>query len=279
MLHLVSNPGLEHPQILGLRRCLDEFYRCTHDYTAFHAPPDNSGYYRAMEPFVRSAIEASASATILEVGAGLPTFTEYFKEVRGRFQYHVQDVTPQNREYLENLADRVFIGDLADIRSDRQYDLIFSTFVLEHVSTPAPFLANVERLLRPGGWHVMFCPRYDAPGYLCPSLRHLSLAKRQTVKARLAFSRIAALFDGRVRFWVNPDPSVLHRHWYRDADAVHLVSRRDLEKWHRQHGFTITRLELPSRGWRQHLLHKLLIVSLACQKADDTPRAGATGAT
>ena len=60
---------------------------------------------------------------------------------------------------------------------------------------------------------------------------------------------------------------MLHQKWYRDADAVHLVSRRDLEKWHRQNGFTVTRLSVPSRGLRQSILHHWLIVSIACQKA------------
>src|SRR5690606_23757795 len=128
------------------------------------------------------------------------------------------------------------------------FDLVFSTYVLEHVSAPRDFLDNVRRLLAPGGHHVIVSPRYDLRGYLCPSLRHLGLLERARVAAQVRMTRLKVALDRRPRFIVSLEPAVFHvQNWYRDSDATHLVARRDIVDWHVQHGFSVSDIRLPEK--------------------------------
>lgn len=266
MLQLVRNPDSTVPAIIELRRQLDEFYATTNSYTAFEAPTDHTEHFELMATHVAELIRARNRIRVLELGAGKPTFPVYFKQHRDRIEYHVQDVTPQNRDYLQQFADQVHIGDIAQIQG--QYDLVFSLFVLEHVSTPQAFLEHVSRLLTPGGLHIIFCPRYDMPGYLCPSLRHMGLFGRTGAMLFLMGSRLRTLLGGRPRFWVNCDPAMLHLPWYRDADAVHVVSQFDVVRWHRANGFDVQRLKGRASHWRKWVLERLLTLMLVCRKLD-----------
>ncbi len=261
---LVSDPDDQSEPIRRMRQKLDEFYATTNDYPAFETGSDNSVYYQAIEPYLRSTIDRRGRARVLELGTGRPTFGTHFAAIRDKIEYHVQDVTPKNRQALAGAADRVWIGDIADVRGE--FDLIFSTFVFEHVSAPRPFLEGVRNLLAAGGTHFIFCPRYDQPGYLCPSLRYHGPGRQLGLKCFFAASRLLAMFDRRPRFWVNSDPAVFHRPFFRDADAVHIVSRGDVERWHRSNGFEVHRIALPATGWRAWILRRLLTLSLACTK-------------
>lgn len=262
---LVRDPvGTERP-IVELRRRLDEFYRTTTAYNAFNATPDNSPYYREMAPLIDQASAAGTTVVrALELGAGRSTLADHLGDRRGRVHVTAQDVTPANEPYLRERCDDVYVGDIAGLSGP--FDLVLSLFVFEHVSNPAPWLGHVDRLLAPGGWHVIVCPRYDVPGYVCPSLRHLSLARKAAVATFLAGSRLAVIAGRRPAFWVNADPAVFHADWYRDADAVHLVSRWDADRWHRSRGYTPRRLHLPSGGLRDWVLKRLLTVATAYQK-------------
>jgi SAM-dependent methyltransferase len=260
---------------LCLRRRLDEFYASTTSYSAFSetfkAEDRQMELHELIFPLLRgngggnsAGNGAGARTRVLELGAGRPTFPQNLGERRAAVEYHAHDVTAANADYLAKVADRFFIGDCSQIQGS--YDLIFSTFVVEHLASPEAFLAEVKRLLAPGGTHVLFCPRYDMPGYVCPSLRHLGRLGRWRASAFMTATRLMAVLDGKTRFWLNLDPAVFHRPWFRDADAVHLVSRRDIERWHRANGFEVRRLYPRFHGWRDRIVKRYLLVALACRK-------------
>lgn len=261
---LVSNPGNEHDAVQVMRRRLDEFYGTTSSYPVFQSSPDHSAFYRTLSPILDEIIKRRSKARVLELGAGRPTFPVWLGDRRSAVEYSAHDVTAQNRAYLESIADHVLIGDISSIQGE--YDLVFSTFAFEHVSAPSPFLEHVRRLLAPRGTHVIICPRYDQPGYLCPSLRHHSFMGRAGLMLFFGASRCAAAIDGRPRFWVNTEPAVFSRPFFRDADAVHIVSRPDVERWHRANGFDVKRLSPVPVTWRQWIAFRLLTLSIACTK-------------
>jgi hypothetical protein len=264
LLPLVRNP--EPDQVQELRSELDAFYRTVDGY--FLDPVDHGGLHHLMDPLLDRLLASNETIRVLEYGCGKTTFARHLGSRRSRVHFIVQDVTPRNREYLAGCADEVVIGDIAEVRAP--VHLAFSTFVLEHVASPAHHLSAIAALIPPGGSHVVFCPNYELPGYLCPSLRHLSRRKRVVVNAFLAASRLAALLDRQPRFWVNLDPAVRHVEWYRDADAVHVVSRRDLEWWHVQAGFDVTRLYEPRPSefgaWKARALWDAIVTKLACTR-------------
>lgn len=263
---LVRDPSCTHPAIVELRRRLDDFYTSTADYPAFQVTQTRDGLYDLAVNLLKASNPARPLYHILELGAGRTGFPEFCSRQGIQAAIDAQDVTSVNEEYLRPQCRTVFIGDISSIPNSGQYDLVISTFVFEHVSSPSEFLDQVSRLLMPGGWHVIFCPRYDLPGYVCPSLRHLNYVERLWVSLRLFSSRIVARLDRIPRFWVNTDPSLLHTQWYRDADAVHLVSRFDVEQWHRARGFDVKRLYPPCKGFRGRLLWRYMTLNLACRK-------------
>jgi hypothetical protein len=96
-----------------MRETLDAFYADTTSYSAFNSPPDNTEYYRAMEPYLREAMAKTGRVKVLELGTGRATFPVHFQALRDRIEYHVQDVTRKKEPLLRELADRVFIGDIS----------------------------------------------------------------------------------------------------------------------------------------------------------------------
>ena len=65
---------------------------------------------------------------------------------------------------------------------DASVDLIVSEWVLEHITDPAPFAAEIERVLRPGGWFIGLTPSrwsYVAMGAtIIPSSMHDAVIRK-----------------------------------------------------------------------------------------------------
>jgi hypothetical protein len=62
-------------------------------------------------------------------------FARTLGKPRPQVHFTAQDVAGQNREFLRTEADAVLIGDIAALEG--HFDVIFSTFVLEHGTNPA----------------------------------------------------------------------------------------------------------------------------------------------
>ncbi len=216
------------PIVADVRRRLDEFYSTTTTYESFEAPSEKPDFWGPIREDIARHVAAGGRARVLEFGAGRTTFPAFLGELRSRVDFHAQDVATQNEAYLRERADRVHIGDLAAL--DGPYDVIFSTFVWEHVTTPRATLGELFRLLAPGGRLYIACPRYDFPGYISPSARHYPRAVRLRLACALALRRIRVILGGRAAFLIHADPSVFHRPWYRDADAIHWASAYDLRR-------------------------------------------------
>ena len=261
---LLRNPRESSETMRSLRTSLDQFYHRTQSYIWEQEVTDHAKWFSLMDPWLTRGAGHGKTLRVLELGAGRSTFCEHIKSRRDRIEYHVQDVTDTNCAYLSKVADGVTIGDVSNVQGT--YDVVFSTFVFEHVSAPSGFLEQVDRLLNPGGVHVLVCPRYDFPGYVCPSFRHLPRTRQLVISSWLAYSRIATRFDRQPRFWINADPAVFHRPWFRDADAVHIVSRLDVEQWHVDRHYDVQRLLPPCTNWREWFYTRHMVLALACIK-------------
>ncbi|MGL6096518.1 MAG: class I SAM-dependent methyltransferase [Fimbriiglobus sp.] len=264
MLGLIRDPAPDHPAIRELRARLDQFYASVDGYTAFEHTPNRDPLYGYLCQRLRGLGAGGRTPRVLELGAGRTGFPEYLRQAGLAVDFTAQDVTPKNRDHLAAACQAVVVGDIADVPGE--FDLILSTYVFEHVASPRQFLEAVDRRLAPGGSHVVVCPRYDAPGYVCPSLRHHGPARRAAFAVLLAASRVLTAIDRRPRFWVNPDPAMFHQPWFRDADAIHIVSQLDVEAWHRAQGYRVVPTRLPSRGRKEVLRDRLITVSLDCRK-------------
>jgi SAM-dependent methyltransferase len=261
---LLCNPAADDPRIQRLLDRLGDFYRRGADYPAFQGVVEHQREWATMMPIIDELLRHKERIAVLELGAGRSGFGEALGARRPRVEYHVQDVTAVNADHLQSLADRVYLDPVDSISGE--YDLIWSSYVFEHVATPIPFLENVRRLLVPGGWHLMFCPRYDNPAYVCPSLRRQRLLSRCAAVMQVCSGQALSLLDGKARFYVNTDPALFHGAWYRDADAVHVVTRRAVELWHARNAFRCRRLEPRATTFKEWLLVKGMLLANAFQK-------------
>jgi SAM-dependent methyltransferase len=102
--------------------------------------------------------------TVLDLGAGRggqldgePTFRKSLARIRGKVAcLHGCDV---DEAVLENPhLDQAAVFDPAGPLpyDDSMFDLVYSDWVIEHLEEPSRFVAELERVLRPGGW---FCAR------------------------------------------------------------------------------------------------------------------------
>ncbi len=105
---------------------------------------------------------AKSTDAVLEIGTG--SGSTLFRLAPAVSHYHGVDIAAGPVERLERAVSRssrrldnvrLFVADFcqsgAATTLPLQYDLVFSCDALEHVDTPAAFLANIFQALRPGG--------------------------------------------------------------------------------------------------------------------------------
>jgi 2-polyprenyl-3-methyl-5-hydroxy-6-metoxy-1,4-benzoquinol methylase len=235
---------------LGSR--LAAFYRSTGTYTAFLQASQEADCWRHIAQDViernasaRNCGESPSKIRILEVGSGRSGFGDWLatQGLRGSVHWTAQDITETNKGWLQERADRFLAQPIDALEVDAVFDIIFSTYVLEHVCEPEEHLARLASLLAPQGKLYVFCPRYDLPGYLCPSSRHLPTATRARMAARVVAERVRCLLTGEPSFLVQTDIAAFHAPFYTDADAVHWVSLWDLRAWARRKGLRCRSLQ------------------------------------
>lgn len=250
---LIASNLLTEGEHRELRRQLDCFYANAFSYSAFQTPSDQ----RHCWPHIQSHIEHLLSqgqkkVSVLEIGAGKTGFATFLEEVglRSSVEFHAQDVTRFNEDWLLAQTDSVYFGDVADAGVTEGMDIVFSTYVLEHVTNPSKHLENLWTFVKPQptchGALFLFSPRYDLPGYLCPSARHLTATARLRLLFTAAKARLIGLLTRSPQFLIQTDLAAFHVPFYPDSDAVHWVSLFDLKLWAKDHCGELETLRLGS---------------------------------
>ncbi len=253
-----------------LREQLDQFYSAAPDYTAFQAPSDQPNCWEHVIRCIRKRLREKSRLRVLEVGAGRTGFPRYLAEkgLRSAVEFHAHDVTHYNEDWLRDEADESFFGDVLSANLPGDYDIIFSTYVLEHVTDPATHLEKLWSLLSEDADLFIFSPRYDLPGYLCPSARHLPRLAKLKFAIRAGWARLVALFVRRPQFLIQTDLAAFHQPFYVDSDAVHWVSLRDLKIWAANHNaiFTPHSIGVPDFLTKDWLIKRLCTVAVQITK-------------
>ncbi len=261
---MLKNFGHEDSvKAIELRQGLDSFYSQTQEYTPFHEANSQPNFWQPIKANLQEIIEQTDSCRILEFGAGCTGFANYLQELRTSINFDVQDVTASNKGYLLTQADNVYICDLCNIQD--KYDIIFSTFVWEHITNPRAVINHLLTLLNPGGSIFIASPRYDFPFYLSPSAKHLSLFERFQISIWLQWRRLRVLVGCNPDFLLHFDPAVFHRPWFCDADAIHWVSLWDLKRYLPKN-IQLERLHIPVTGFRSKIWENFLLLFVRIKK-------------
>ena len=255
----------DNPLTTELRTRMDLFYQNTPEYIAFQTInelPDQWNYVRAA---VLAVLKEKPICRILEFGAGKSGFTGFMHDVRASLHYTAQDVTRTNEDHLQSVSDAVHFGSIAELEGE--FDVIFSTFVFEHVSDPRHTLEKLFASLSKGGKLFIFCPRYDAPFYLSHSADHYSATRRFGIAISLVMARLRAILTSQPIFLIHTDPAVFHIPWTRDRDAIHWASLWDLRLFFRGRGL-VKRLRLPSGSTKDWIVKNLLMINVAVTRVE-----------
>jgi SAM-dependent methyltransferase len=189
------------------------------------APPEQQRLYRLNEltnaRFVEF-LELEGSETVLEVGSGLGVLA---REVAKRVPRGEVTGIEYSRDQLEACGQgsanlRFLEGDAHSLPfEDASFDVVYCRFVLEHVESPSRVLAEMRRVLKPGGRvHVQennillnvfdpHCPRFTAAWESFARLQHRLGGDGTIGKKLLPLLRRAGFHDVALSI----DPEV---HWY-----------------------------------------------------------------
>jgi SAM-dependent methyltransferase len=118
-----------------------------------------SEYLATFREDVRRIAEFVPSGRVLEVGCGYGYFLQCALDA-GYDAYGI-DLSPAAVKWAaERHPGRVFCGLLEEVPEiqGQQYDVIFGSHLIEHLTEPGEFLETASRLLRPGGLIVMVTP-------------------------------------------------------------------------------------------------------------------------
>jgi 2-polyprenyl-3-methyl-5-hydroxy-6-metoxy-1,4-benzoquinol methylase len=262
MLIRTSVADAGNPVLDALSDRLRAYYTGSAEYFE-EAEGGKDRFYHLIRPELQRMVAERGAVRVLEFGAGRTGFPRWLSEqgLRANVTFAAQDITPINRALLCAICDETHFSDVGAI--DGQFDVIFSTFVYEHLVHPRRMLLHCVRLLRPGGVLLIVSPRYSFPGYIPPALRHLPRWRQLLLNAWLAASAAGSWILRRPNFWIVSQPALFATGFRRDADAIHMVSRTDLDLTLRPHCDAV-RVQLPPvRTPRDFALNRLaLLVAL-----------------
>jgi len=254
----------DDPRRHELAERLRAFYKTVKSYPGYEAETTNELWWPLIGQRIREFIEAKGTCKVLEIGAGRSNFGQSLGPLRGSVVYHAQDIVDRNVALLQQRADDVLVGELSALNAT--YDVIFSTFVFEHMPEPQRALRRMLDLTGPGGSVFIVSPRYDLPFYVPPSLRRTSRANQVRVMLWLAIRRARARLGIRTEPVVHLRPAALAGEWFRDSDAVHWVSRYDLRTMIPD-GWEVRRVQPNTKGVWQWFWARFMILAVELRRA------------
>jgi SAM-dependent methyltransferase len=254
----------DETEIAALEARLFAFYQKGVNYPAF---VETSGHPYLWDTVLAIAREKSGPGRmvrVLEVGAGRSGFGAYLiAKGREGIHYTAQDVTEANVDFLRGQADAVLTHSVTALEGN--WDVIFSSYVVEHLCRPRVYVQALWDRLNPGGALVIQAPRYDIPFYLSPAFDHLTGWQRLGWRFRLVFEWVRDAFSSCPAFWIFSDPALFSLPFVRDRDAVHRVARRDLIKLLGGQA-DFSEFFIPTGSLKDYLVKRFLTLRLIARK-------------
>lgn len=239
-------------------------------------PTRQNYFWRLILPHVHAIVKKRGRCRLLEIGAGISGLSRFLREhrIRDHVVLTLHDIIPENQVWLGSQAEEVVIGPVACITGE--FDLIVSSFVLEHMTDPRASLEAQWERLACGGTLILICPHYG-PFYLPPACNHVGAPARFALRIRLLGHRIRVMLKRRPAFLLLSDPAAFHLPFSRDRDAVHLVSWTDLRCFFKQKKALVKRVTirwghslLSSRGLKEWVISHWGLIAFSATKVSAT---------
>ena len=259
-------------ELAELRHAMLRFYYSDGSYYERAASSDKARFYA--EVVSATGLSHKKGAAVLELGVGTPSFPAYCPARGIVIDYECQDVVPWTRNACRPVdlvpKEAFHHGDFLELRFGRRYELVFSTFMWEHVVRPKRFAEKIQDLVSPGGYAVFINPKYDFPLYVNPAMRHFPFHKILAFKLKTSVAVLVG--PGRPQFNMIGTPRCLVESYERDYDGVHNVLERDLDLTFS--GWRKIRLRPKLTSLRGRIFERLILLAVAYRRPESISRCG-----
>ena len=249
----------------GMEAELISFWSSSHSYYEL-AREVNTDYGDADHVSHRRLVDALAEAgarSVLDVGCGTAELSSVLANRLPGLEYVGVEVSRLALRTAKTLGrPGEFLAADAECLPfpDGRFDAVVSLYALEHFAHPKEALAEMARVVRPGGLVGVLTLAYDRPTGTIPSIRFgvrslprrhpvnvaVYVARRLRFAARQAWKQVRyVVAPSYMSFELVPRPLVLDEDYRSDMDAVHVVSGRSVLRLLRSHGLTVVETSLP----------------------------------
>jgi SAM-dependent methyltransferase len=120
--------------------------------------------YAAMAKWIGDSIASFEPQSILDAGCGRGWMMEAVRRIYPNAVIEGVEPSEQESENARKAGFKVIMAKVTqDVDLGRQYDLVYSTNVVEHTTDPVDFLRSLKNFLREKGLIVIVCPDSSIP--------------------------------------------------------------------------------------------------------------------
>lgn len=128
---------------------------------------------------ISTAIGQFARGKVIDLGAGAMNYKDMIEKTGAT--YHSLDYAPTETKYQKDIQ-LDYVGDIQNLPiEDSQFDTVFCSQVLEHISEPQRAVNEMSRIIKIGGYAIISTPHlaylhnepYDFYRYTKYGLKHL----------------------------------------------------------------------------------------------------------
>lgn len=261
-MELPENPATRPaaPREAALKRRLQEFWNS-------HQP-----YWDALTEEVsanspnrsKAASYVPEGSNVLDVACGSAANAYW---LAGKCRYFGADISQSGLRRASTPGLRLACGDGDQLPfAGASFDVVISTFALEHAVNPVRMLEELRRVVRAGGRIVLLGPSWDLPFWYPNSVRSKAQKPlwRLTYTIRRLIGQLGGWLLGMLPFLMVEDPDVFYSEFINDADAVYVVWSYEVIREMRRWGCRLVHCEVDERmlghHWAVRLFKRILFL-------------------
>ena len=208
---------------------------------------------------------------ILEIGAAKTGFANYLikNKIYNCVDFYTFDITKKNQAWYKKIKCKKSFFKNLNIKY--KFDMVFSSYVLEHIVHPEKFLKKNINLIKKNGKIFIACPRYDLPFYLNPGCKHSSPLVKLNFAIKHIFYRFITIVFKKNFFLTHDDLAIFHKPYFVDANSMHWVSKFELINFFKERNFKTFSLNVNSKVLfsKDWFVKKFLTVAIMIKVTSD----------